>query len=231
MKPANILLDLHGNPRVTDFGLAKKVQGDSGLTGSGQIMGTPSYMPPEQAGGKRGEVGPTADVYALGATLYALITGRPPFQAASATDTILQLISEEPVPPRRLDPSLKRDLETICLKCLEKDPARRYPSAAALGDDLRRFLAGEPVMARPVGRVERAWRWSRRNPLAATLFTLVGALTAGGTLAITAFWLCAERSRKEAVAAGKLTEEARLQAVAAGRRAEAERSGRSPRRQ
>ena len=103
LKPANILLDRNGNPRVTDFGLAKKLEGDSGLTGSGQIMGTPSYMPPEQAGGKRGEVGPAADVYALGATLYALVTGRPPFQAATAMDTVLQVISDEPVPPRRLN--------------------------------------------------------------------------------------------------------------------------------
>ncbi len=151
LKPANILLDRNGNPRVTDFGLAKKVQGDSGLTGSGQIMGTPSYMPPEQAGGKRGEVGPPADVYALGATLYCLISGKPPFQAASVMDTVLQVIGDEPVPPRRLNPSVPRDLETICLKCLEKDPARRYSSAAALGEDLRRFLAGEPISARPVG--------------------------------------------------------------------------------
>ena len=132
LKPANILLDQDGNPRVTDFGLAKKVQGDSGLTGSGQIMGTPSYMPPEQAGGKRGEVGPAADVYALGATLYALLTGRPPFQAATPMDTVIQVVSDEPVPPRRLNASIPRDLETICLKCLEKEPARRYASAAAL---------------------------------------------------------------------------------------------------
>ena len=131
MKPANILLDKNGNPRVTDFGLAKKLQGDSGLTGSGQIMGTPSYMPPEQAGGKRGEVGPAADVYALGATLYALVTGRPPFQAATPMDTVLQVISDEPVPPRRLNASIPRDLETICLKCLEKEPGERYASAAA----------------------------------------------------------------------------------------------------
>ncbi len=151
LKPANILLDASGNPRVTDFGLAKRVQGDSGLTGSGQIMGTPSYMPPEQAGGPRGEVGPAADVYSLGATLYALLTGRPPFQAASAMDTVLQVVSEEPVPPRRLNPAVDRDLETICLKCLEKEPARRYATAAALGEDLRRFLAGEPVLARPIG--------------------------------------------------------------------------------
>ena len=169
LKPANILLDASGNPRVTDFGLAKKVEGDSGLTGSGQIMGTPSYMPPEQAGGKRGEVGPAADVYALGATLYALVTGRPPFQAATAMDTVLQVVSDEPVPPRRLNASIPRDLETICLKCLEKEPARRYASAAALAEDLRRYLAGEPILARRGSAPERAWRWCHRNPAVASL--------------------------------------------------------------
>ncbi len=164
LKPANILLDRSGNPRVTDFGLAKKTQGDSGLTGSGQIMGTPSYMPPEQAGGKRGDVGPAADVYALGATLYALVTGRPPFQAATPMDTVLQVISDEPVPPRRLNASIPRDLETICLKCLEKEPVKRYASAASLEEDIRRLLAGEPILARPVSHAERAWRWCKRSP-------------------------------------------------------------------
>ncbi len=164
LKPSNILIDTNGRPRVTDFGLAKRVQGDSGLTGSGQIMGTPSYMPPEQAAGKRGEVGPAADVYALGATLYAMITGRPPFQAATAMDTVIQVISDDPVPPRRLNASIPRDLETICLNCLEKDPLRRYPSAAALGEELRRFLAGEPISARPVTRLERAIKWAGAGP-------------------------------------------------------------------
>src|SRR5262249_53348769 len=148
----------------TDFGLAKRVEGDSGLTGSGQIMGTPSYMPPEQAGGKRGDVGPAADVYALGATLYALVTGRPPFQAATAMDTVLQVLSDEPVPPRGLNASLPRGLETICLKCLEKEPGKRYSSATALGEDLGRYLAGEPIVARPVSTLERAVKWSRRRP-------------------------------------------------------------------
>ena len=122
LKPANILLGGDGRPRVTDFGLAKRVQSGGELTGSGQIMGTPSYMPPEQAGGKRGEIGPAADVYALGATLYALVTGRPPFQAATAMDTVIQVLSDEPVAPRRLNASIPHDLETICLKCLEKGP-------------------------------------------------------------------------------------------------------------
>ena len=145
LKPGNILLDPNGNPRVSDFGLAKRLQSDSGLTGSGQIMGTPSYMPPEQARGDRGEVGPAADVYALGATLYALVTGRPPFQAATAMDIVLQVLSDEPVPPRRLNASVPLDLETICLKCLQKEPARRYASAADLAADLRRFSGGEPI--------------------------------------------------------------------------------------
>ncbi|MFI5457822.1 MAG: protein kinase [Isosphaerales bacterium] len=180
LKPANILLDQNGNPRVTDFGLAKKVQGDSGLTGSGQIMGTPSYMPPEQAGGRRGDVGPAADVYALGATLYALVTGRPPFQAATAMDTVIQVISDEPVPPRRLNASIPRDLETICLKCLEKESGKRYPSAAALGEDLRRYLDGEPIVARPVTRFERALKWARRKPAIAALLGLVALVTALG---------------------------------------------------
>ncbi len=173
LKPANILLDRAGNPRVTDFGLAKKLEGDSGLTGSGQIMGTPSYMPPEQAGGKRGDVGPKADVYAMGATLYALIAGRPPFQASTAMDTVLQVIHDEPVPPRRLNASVPLDLETICLKCLEKDPKRRYASAAELGADLGRFLNREPIAARRVSRLERAGKWARRNPVVAALASVI----------------------------------------------------------
>jgi WD40 repeat protein len=185
LKPGNILLDKNGTPRVTDFGLAKKVHGDSGLTASGQLMGTPSYMPPEQAGGKHMEVGPPADVYALGATLYCLVTGRPPFQAATAMDTVLQVIGDDPPSPRSLNPGVDRDIETICLKCLEKDPARRYASAAALASDLRRYLNREPIQARPVGTLERAWRWARREPalavslgaMALLLFAIAGIST------------------------------------------------------
>ncbi len=146
LKPGNILLDRNGNPRVTDFGLAKRLQADSGLTGSGQIMGTPSYMPPEQAGSHRGEVGPAADVYALGATLYALVTGRPPFQAATAMDTVLMVVSDEPVPPRRLNAGIPRDLETICLKCLQKEPGQRYA---------RRRGPGRGSAPVPGGRADR----------------------------------------------------------------------------
>ncbi len=186
LKPGNILLDGSGTPRVTDFGLAKIVMGDSTLTASGKIMGTPSYMPPEQAGRNRGEIGPAADVYALGATLYSMVVGRPPFHAATAMDTVLQVLSDDAVSPRSLNPSVERDIETICLRCLEKDPARRYASAAALAEDLRRYLDGKPILARPVGAPERAWRWARRKPalagsLGATALLLI-AITAISTI-------------------------------------------------
>ncbi|MHB1556515.1 MAG: serine/threonine-protein kinase, partial [Isosphaeraceae bacterium] len=220
IKPGNILLDRDGSPRITDFGLVKKVEGDSALTASGQIMGTPSYMPPEQASGTRGAIGPPADVYAIGATLYALATGRPPFLAATPMDTILQVIGEEPVPPRRLNTGIPRDLETICLKCLEKDPARRYATAEALMDELRRFLDGKPILARPVSPPERAWRWARRNRLAAALLTVVALLTATGAATITALWLRAEKARQNAVSAEGRTRLALAQTVAAGEQAD-----------
>jgi WD40 repeat protein len=187
LKPANIMVDRDGNPRVTDFGLAKKVRGDSDLTSFGQIMGSPSYMPPEQARGHRGDIGPAADVYGLGATLYALVTGRPPFQAASAMDTLTQVINDEPVPPRQLNASIPRDLETICLKCLEKEVERRYPSAAALADDLGRWLRGEPILARPAGGMERVVKWTRRRPLAATL-AVVSLLASLSTVGLIVAW-------------------------------------------
>jgi eukaryotic-like serine/threonine-protein kinase len=163
LKPANILVDAAGQPRVTDFGLAKRVQDNSELTASGQVLGTPSYMPPEQAAGKISQIGPAADIYSLGATLYAVLTGRPPFQAASSLETLLQVIDREPVSPRQLNPAVPHDLETICLKCLHKEPHRRYASAGDVAADLQRFAAGEPIQARPVGPAERAWRWCRRN--------------------------------------------------------------------
>jgi WD40 repeat protein len=187
LKPANILIDGNGRPRVTDFGLAKRLETDSELTASGQIMGTPSYMSPEQAAGKNDAVGPAADVHALGAVLYCLLTGRPPFQAASAVETLMQVIDRDPVPVRQLNPGVPRDLETVCHKCLQKDPGRRYHSAADLADDLSRWLAGRPILARPVGIAGRLARFSRRNPAVAGLLagiaTLLVLATVGATIA------------------------------------------------
>jgi WD40 repeat protein/serine/threonine protein kinase len=199
LKPENVLMAADGMPKITDFGLAKRVEGGPGLTQTGAIVGTPSYMAPEQAGGtppsKGGQktarlameekegVGPPADIYALGAVLYRLVTGRPPFQAATPWHIIQQVVTDEPVPVRQLQPHCPRDLETICHKCLQKDKGRRYPSAALLAEDLRRFQAGEPVQARAVTRWERGWKWVKRRPLAAGLaavtLLLVLAVVAG----------------------------------------------------
>jgi serine/threonine protein kinase/WD40 repeat protein len=205
LKPANILLSFSDAsqkrpagerfceaslnemlPKISDFGLARLVVGGGPtLTQSGSVLGTPSYMAPEQAAGRVKDIGPATDVYALGAVLYECLTGRPPFKAATALETLQQVQLAEPVPPSRLQPRLPRDLTTICLKCLEKEPARRYATAGDLADDLHRFLAGEPIQARPIGRAGRLWRWCRRNPVVATLSAAVLvllALLAGGAL-------------------------------------------------
>jgi eukaryotic-like serine/threonine-protein kinase len=164
LKPANVLLDKHGHPRVTDFGLAKRAESASDLTGTGQILGTPSYMPPEQAAGKHREVTEASDVYALGAILYACLTGRAPFVGDSPLDVLVQVIEGEPTLPTVLNPRLPRELDLVCLRCLEKDPKDRYPSALALAEDLGRFLRDEPVEAEPPSLASRAVRWFRRQP-------------------------------------------------------------------
>ncbi len=161
LKPGNILLDAAGEPHVTDFGLARRIDGDSGLTQPNAILGTPSYMAPEQAAGKK-DLTTRADLYSLGAILYEQLTGRPPFQAETPLDTILQVVGHEPVAPRTLNPQLDADLEAICLKCLAKEPHERYESAAALGEDLERWLSGEPVRARRHTIRSRVWRWLGR---------------------------------------------------------------------
>jgi tetratricopeptide (TPR) repeat protein len=190
LKPQNVLLAADGTPKVTDFGLAKRVGSASDLTATGAVVGTPSYMAPEQAAGDAARVGPAADVWAVGAVLYECLTGRPPFKLATALETVMAVIDQDPVPPSRLAPATPRDLETVCLKCLQKDPARRYPSAAAVADDLNRWRAGLPIVARPASRAERAVKWARRNPAAALSAGLVGLLvltSVGGGLALAAY--------------------------------------------
>jgi eukaryotic-like serine/threonine-protein kinase len=172
LKPANVLFATDGTPKITDFGLARQLlDGDPRQTHSGDLVGTPSYMAPEQARGSLSDVGPATDTYALGIILYECLTGRPPFKAASVPATLGLIQNQEPVAPSRLSPKLPRDLETICLKCLEKEPSRRYASARALADDLNRFLNSKPILARPVGPFVRAVRWAKRRPVATTLLT------------------------------------------------------------
>ncbi len=167
LKPANILLTADGTPKITDFGLPRQLDSDSGETQAGAVMGTPSYMAPEQASGHAHEAGPAADIYALGAILYACLAGRPPFQGTTVVETLDQVRTQEPVAPSRWQAGVPLDLETICLKCLRKEPEKRYASAAELADDLVRYQEGEPIRARPVGRLERGVKWVIRNPMVA----------------------------------------------------------------
>jgi WD40 repeat protein len=193
LKPSNVLIAPDGTPRIADFGLAR-LDGHAGLTPSEAVLGTPSYMAPEQAAGKVGAAGPLADVYSLGAILYQCLTGRPPFRGDSTLETVRQVLTEDPVPPTRLQPGLPRDLETVCLKCLHKDPARRYPSAAELAADLERFLGHEPIRARPASVVEHAGKWARRHPAAAAL--VVFGLFAASVLLGGVIWHTVEVARE-----------------------------------
>jgi hypothetical protein len=241
LKPANVLLvrcdpshgvplggvgtdeSEHFQPKISDFGLAKRLDGSSGPTLSEHVLGTPSYMAPEQAAGRSRHVGPGTDVYALGAILYRLLTGRPPFQGESALDVVCQVGAEDPVPPRRLQASVPVDLETICVKCLQKQPAQRFASAAEVADDLRRFVAGEPIRARPIGWWGRLAKWARRRPAAAGLIA-VSALAVGAALAA-AWWFTqrltteletSNQSRRDTLAAKRDLERALVRQVAEG---------------
>jgi eukaryotic-like serine/threonine-protein kinase len=245
LKPANLLLSFSRDsesagatlpsgsrlnrcvPKITDFGLAKLLEAEAGQTRTGDVFGTPRYMAPEQAAGRNKDVGPATDVHALGILLYELLTGRPPFQGATVLATLEQVRRQEPVPPRRLQPRLARDLQTICLKCLQKEPARRYQSAAALAEDLRRWQAGEPIRARRVGAAEHGWRWCRRNPALAGALAAVVLLFWVAFAGITSNYVKAEAARQNADSARQ--DEARQRTAAdearsreAGQREQAE---------
>jgi serine/threonine-protein kinase len=186
LKPSNILIDAAGEPFVTDFGLAKVFASGSELTTTGAVLGTPSYMSPEQAAGQPSQIGPASDIYSLGAVLYELLAGRPPFREENPVETLLQVLNGEPLLPREWNPHVPRPLERICLKCLARSPEERYRSAGALADDLEHYLRGEPLEARPPGLVERAWRWVRREPALASRLTTLGAFLG---IDATNYWL------------------------------------------
>jgi WD40 repeat protein/tRNA A-37 threonylcarbamoyl transferase component Bud32 len=214
LKPANILLTDDDEPKIADFGLAKQLS-DVGPTQTEAVLGTPAYMSPEQAGGKLRDIGPATDQYALGAILYEMLTGQPPFRGETKMDTLDQVRKQEPVPPRRLNLRVPRDLDTICLKCLQKEPRKRYATARDLADDLQRFLAGRPIQARPVGRLERAWKWARRRPAVAGLLAALVVALVGGFAGITWGYFQAEQARREETRARISAEQARELAVVA----------------
>jgi WD40 repeat protein/predicted Ser/Thr protein kinase len=202
LKPSNVLIDEHDQPKVMDFGLAKRLEKETELTLSGQVLGSPNYMPPEQAAAHRGRVGKRSDVYSLGAILYHLLTGRAPFVAPTVAETLQQVQQAEPVSPTVLNPHLPRDLKTICLKCLEKEPTRRYQTAQELADELGRWLRGEPILARPIGPAGKAWRWGRRKPLVASLTAAIVFAILVGFAGIT--WQAQRASKARDLAQGRL---------------------------
>ncbi|MFI5259426.1 MAG: protein kinase [Candidatus Limnocylindrales bacterium] len=212
LKPANVMIAADGTLKITDFGLAKRLEGDSGQTRSGSILGTPSYMAPEQAWGETQRVGPAADQYALGAILYELLTGRPPFQGTTVFDTLDQVRKSEPVHPSQLQPKMPRDIETICLKCLEKEPARRYPDVTALAEDLRRFQAVEPIVARPVSEFERLWRWCLRNQRVAALAAAVVLLLVVVAAVSSTAWVTVSGTNQALIEANLKAEDRRREA-------------------
>ena len=221
LKPGNVLLGSGGEPKVTDFGLAKRLDDDSGQTRTGAVMGTPSYMAPEQAFGDTRGIGPAVDVYALGAILYEMLTGRPPFKGATTHATLEQVRHWEPVPVRALNPQAPRDLETICLKCLQKEPRKRYASAVDLAADLRAYLDGRPIAARPVGNLERAWKWARRRPAVAGLSAaLVAVVVAGFALVLSAY--AGERRSRTAAESAENAAKAREKEAKENAQAEAD---------
>lgn len=226
------------NPKITDFGLAKELGAESGQTQSGDVLGTPSYMAPEQALGNIRDITAATDVYALGAILYELLCGRPPLRGRNAIETVRMVVSQEPAAPTTIVPQIPRDLETICLKCLQKEPAKRYSTADALGDDLQRFLNGEPIAARPISTTERLYRWCRRNQVVASLMALVFIALCTGTVVSSYFaWQASEKAESEGIAkraaqsegerakqsaeaaekASKLAQERELQAIEAAK--------------